>query len=176
MKEGIHFDLDELTRIRKKLGSNIYARVGILGSDASEDHAQAKTVYDTKSGKPSRTSGSSGGVTNALVGFVHEFGSLENNIPVRSFLRLPLMEKKKEIVKFFASGAMKKLIEEGDVVRIFQLLGVKAEQIVQRAFETQGFGHWPSIKPQTAERKGSTAILIDSAQLRGAVSSDVKMK
>jgi hypothetical protein len=47
-----------------------------------------------------------------------------------------------------------------------KLLGVMGEETVQEAFATGGFGQWPALRPRTIQRKGSSRILIDSAQLR----------
>jgi hypothetical protein len=54
-----------------------------------------------------------------------------------------------------------------------KLLGVMGEETVQEAFATGGFGQWPALRPRTIQRKGSSRILIDSAQLRKAVTSRV---
>lgn len=170
----ITMDLSKLEGIRRKLGSNYIARVGILGADAAATHMEPKTVYDTQTGKPRRVAGTAaGGLTNAALGVIHELGSVTRGIPARSFLRLPIETKGKEIVQLLNSKAVKEMIGAGNMKGVFNLLAIKAEQIVQRAFETRGFGQWAPLKQATIEAKGSSAPLIDSAQLRQAVTSDV---
>ncbi len=152
----IKFNLDGLDDLKKKLGGSYVTRVGILGGKAArEDDAP---------------------MNNAEIGLVHEFGSEGANIPPRSFLRLPLEEKRRELMKAFATNTARAAIESGDYKKVFQVLGVKAEEIIQEAFASGGFGRWPALKASTVAMKGSSAILIDTGQLRRAITSDVVKK
>lgn len=153
----INFNLDGLTHLQNQLGRGYYARVGVLGSKAVR-------------GADSSVDG------NADIGLIHEYGSQTANIPERSFLRVPLALKRDEIKKVFDTAVVKEAMEAGDIRRVFGLLGVRAEQIVQEAFSTGGFGHWTPLKEDTVKRKGSSAILMDTGQLRRAITSDVKGK
>ncbi len=149
----IKFNLDGLDNLRKQLGNSYVTRVGILGGKAArEDDAP---------------------MNNAEIGLIHEFGSEGANIPPRSFLRLPLEEKRRELMKAFASNSTKAAIESGEFKQVFLNLGIKAEEIIQEAFASGGFGHWPALKASTVASKGSSAILIDTGQLRRAITSDV---
>lgn len=151
----INFDLSGLDKLRKQLGENMIAKVGYLGSGkGQEQHAGTQA-------------------TNTDIALVHEFGSATNNIPPRSTLRMPIEHKKEEIVTFLQSDKIKKLIEAGEITKVYQLLGVFGEKIVQEAFESGGFGMWPPLKEATIKAKGGDAILIDTGQLRRAVSSEV---
>jgi hypothetical protein len=151
------------------------ARVGILGS---------KTDRRMK------------GTTNAEVGFIHEVGAPAKNIPQRSWLRMPLCLKSKEILKEAMAGAVG-LMAAGKIKLMYQRLGIAAENAIQAAFDTGGFGSWAPLKYRTLMakiRKGPikhlnmrkqqvseqmeegarhTSILIDTAQLRRSVSSKV---
>ena len=62
------------------------------------------------------------------------------------------------------------------IEKILELVGIYGESIVQEAFETGGFGAWEPIKEATANRKGSSQILIDSSQLRRSVISKVEKR
>ncbi|TDE17711.1 hypothetical protein [Dyadobacter psychrotolerans] len=172
-EKGVYIDLSKLANLRKKLGTELVAKVGIMGSDATALHKESVTKYNTETGKPYKTAGSSTYLTNAELGVIHEFGSASRNIPIRSFLRMPLMEKSKEIVKMLGNKDVMDLIKKGEVVQVFRLIGLKGEQIVDRAFQTQGFGHWPALKPQTVDAKGSSSPLIDTGQLRRSITSTV---
>lgn len=145
-------NLDGLHEMVKELGSTYVTRVGILG------------------GKNARPDGEFG---NADIGFVHEMGSESQNILARSFLRMPLELKKQELMKAFDSSTMRQAIEGGEYKKAYAILGVFAEGIIQQAFSTGGFGQWKTLDQKTVDRKGSSAILIDSAELRKAQSSDV---
>jgi hypothetical protein len=151
------------------------ARVGILGS---------KTDRRMK------------GTTNAEVGFIHEVGAPAKNIPQRSWLRMPLRLKSKEILKEAMAGAVS-LMTAGKIKLMYQRLGIAAENAIQAAFDTGGFGAWAPLKYKTLMeklRKGPikdlsmrhslageqigegarhASILIDTAQLRRSVSSKV---
>ena len=176
----VFIDLSKLTKLRKKLGTELVAKVGVMGSESSKNHAESVTRYDTQTGKPYKTSGADTSLTNGELALIHEFGSVSAGIPIRSFLRMPIMEKSKEIVQYLGSKYIRDLISKGDIVQVFTLLGIKGEQIVQRAFASQGFGHWPSVKPATAKAKGNNSmlgtaegILIATGQLRNSVTSKV---
>lgn len=173
MKAEISADLSELERILKKIKSPYVSRVGILGGDASEVHDESE-------------------LTNSQIGLIQEFGSETNNIPARSFLRMPLEEKQKELVETLVTSEVKKSIENGDMEKVYKTLGIAGEQIVKEAFLSGGFGKWAPNAPITInggwisnkvsgvpvyiEGKGTTKPLIDSGALMRSISSDVKKK
>jgi hypothetical protein len=112
-------------------------------------------------------------MSNTRIGAVQEFGSIKHNIPARSWLKMPVLtrlpaEAQRIGKRFFDTIATRK----GMAVAL-KLLGAAAERVIQQGFDTGGFGHWAKLKPRTIQRKGSSAILIDTAQLRKAVSSRV---
>ena len=72
------------------------------------------------------------------------------------------------------SEKSKELIAEGDTKTLLARLGLFAETLVQRAFETSGFGQWPALQSSTVKAKGSSAPLIDTGQLRRSISSEVE--
>lgn len=142
-------DFSRLNKLAKALAKNFYVDVGILGGDTTEE-----------------------GITLAGIGAVHEFGSIDQNIPERSFIRMPIEKMSGEIEKAIDPHIQKKLAD-GDVKGIFKLMGLSAEEQIQKAFESGGFGLWPDIQDKTKERKGSSGILIDTGELRKAVTSRV---
>lgn len=151
----INFNLSGLDKIRKQLGTKMIAKVGLFSGGKGGDIHEDSTI------------------SNVGLGMIHEFGSATNNIPPRSFLRMPIETKKDEIVKFLKSNQVKKLIEAGEIETVYELLGVVGEKIVQEAFETSGYGQWAPNKASTIKRKGSDRPLIDTAELRGAIASEV---
>ena len=147
----------KLRQFTKGLKVNYSARVGILGdSNQRED----------------------GEFGNADLGFIHEFGSITKNIPARSFLRFPIQFKTKEIVKkiMILKSSIAKAMAEGNLKRFFEVLGLQAEVAIQEAFETRGFGQWKANDPKTIKRKGSDSPLIDTGELRRAITSEVVKK
>lgn len=172
----IKVDLTGLNDLIQKLGKDHYTKVGILGGNAAEKHKNSETVT-LKSGKRVRmSSGVESPFTNAEIAVIHEFGSVSRNIPPRSFLRMPIEEKKNELIRFLGSTRVKTLFDSGDIKKIFKILGIEAERIVQRAFESRGFGRWDPNAPSTIAAKGSSAPLIDTSQLRRSITSKVVSK
>lgn len=146
----VNFNIDVLEDIQKQAKGYV-ARVGILGGDANKSHVD--------------------GITNSELGVIHEFGN--DKMPIRSFLRMPIETHKKEIMKSMEGTKARDAFAKKDFVRMFHLLGQKARAVVIEAFETGGFGHWPDITEATKAAKGSSAILVDTAQLKNAISEDV---
>lgn len=128
--------------------------------------AQVGLFEDTASRKPGR-----GRITdNRSLGLEHEMGNPDTNLPPRSFLKMPLEQYMGKVLKF---DWLRRARMSGAKSAV-KLLGVMGEETVQEAFATGGFGQWAPLKKETIRRKGgSTRILIDSAQLRKAISSRV---
>jgi hypothetical protein len=154
----ISINLSGLDAIRRKLGNKYIAKVGFLGSGEGQEQ------HKTEDG---------GTITNAELALVHIFGSISKNIPPRDMLKAPIESKASDVIAFLNSDKIKGLLAEGKIEECYSLLGIFAENIVQEAFDTGGFGKWPALKRATINAKGSSAILIDTGQLRRAVSSGV---
>lgn len=155
--QTVRTDDKKLNEIRKALkGFNLVTKVGIVGSP------KARVSLEPSS------------MTNAEIGMLNEFG--HDHAPPRSWLRMPLEFKRRDIIKFLQSDAVKKLILDGKVREVFLKLGLVAEAIIQDGFETSGFGKWIPNAPLTIALKGSAKPLIDTAQLRRSVTSEVVQK
>jgi phage gpG-like protein len=137
------------------MGDTFVTRVGVLGANNARDD---------------------GSMGNAEIGLVHEFGSKSGAIPARSFLKSPLLMRSKMILNAMGSSSVKTAFAKGDYERVYKLLGIKAEEIVQDAFSSGGFGAWSPLKPATIARKGSSSILQDTNELRRSITSDVVKK
>lgn len=170
----VTFDISKLLEVRAELAKRYKARVGVLGQktnrvpmEAGETHEQY--ALRVKKLKKDGSSPENDGRTNADIGLVHEVGSVSRNIRRRSFLEMPLTLKMPEYAAKFGQELMKG-IDEGNLKPAFTRLGVKGEQVVQLAFASKGFGTWWQ-NPKTG--RGS---LIDTAQLRRSITSDVVAK
>jgi phage gpG-like protein len=151
----ITVNLAGLDRLRAAVKSvaGMYARVGILGD------------------KTARKDGEGG--SNALIGAVHEFGSVSRHIPERSFLRAPMATHlKKEVDK--SAPRIARAFADGTPEIAFAILGKKGEKVSKAAFDTSNDGKWPANAPDTISEKGSDRPLIDTGQLRRSISSDVQ--
>lgn len=148
----VSFNLKPLKELQKELDKDYITKVGIMGSKGK------------RGGKAS----------NVLIGAVHEFGSFSKGIPIRSWLKMPLVDKSDKLLKRWTLN-VRRLLPKRDFKKMFKILGIEAETIIQQSFATAGFGKWKKITKQTADRKGSNQILIDTAQLRKSVISKVEV-
>lgn len=148
----ISFNLDGLNKLIKHSEemNKLCTKVGILGDN--------NPTYE-------------GGITTAEIASHHEFGTIK--IPKRSWLMMPLEKYLQDNIKEFHNKIFIAL-RHGNIKEIFMLVGMAAEAIIQDAFNSGGFGEWKPLAPITIKRKGSSAILIDTAQLRKSVTSKVE--
>lgn len=147
-------DLSGMTKLRAQFDKKYYTKVGIVGSGDKERQDAS--------------------ITNATLMMIAEFGSYSHNIPPRSAIRLPLTAAKPEFQRFVNSKRFAQLMESLNFMQIFKIFGFIGENAIQKAFDTSGFGQWEANKASTIARKGSSKPLIDSAQMRRGVSSEVK--
>lgn len=160
MGEGVKVDISKMKALAKALGDSFEIRVGILGNKAARKNGD-------------------GGLNNAELGFIQEFGSVKKKIPARSFLGMPLNLYLVDYLKSkkgFGDKEIKKAVKNGSLLELAKKVGIVAEQVVQDAFETRGFGNWAKNRPSTIRRKGSDSPLIDTGELRRSITSEAKKK
>ena len=87
-----------------------------------------------------------------------------------------LQQEKFEEAAIKSKASLKKTFEKLHIKEVFVKIGIIAEGVVQEAFSTRGFGKWAPNSEMTIAQKGSDSPLIDTAQLRKSISSDVKEK
>lgn len=110
------------------------------------------------------------GFANAEIGVIQEFGSITDNIPPRSFLRMPIETHVKEVMNYMAKNKeARNAFEKGDKKKLLDILGLKVLDIIQQAFESRGFGQWAPNAPSTIAQKGSDFPLVNTSQLRRAI-------
>lgn len=115
--------------------------------------------------------------TVAELGAIHEYGAPEVGIPQRSFLRVPLASKSKEL---FASITKDLKFSKINTDTALGKLGARGQSVVLQAFNTQDSGKWPTLRPDTirARKKGtgsgSDKPLIDTGQLRQSITFEVR--
>lgn len=109
--------------------------------------------------------------TNAEIGAAHEFGT--SKLPMRSFLRMPLSLHLKSYLEkngAFDRSTLETVIKGGSVVPWLEKVAITAEEVIQDAFNTGGWGNW---KPSNMEYKKNKQTLIETQQLRNSISSRV---
>jgi len=110
-----------------------------------------------------------GSVSNAEVGAYHEYGTSKH--PQRSFLRMPLstqLNKELETAGAFKEGVAEEIIAEKGLKGFAKKLAGVAVETVKSAFDTGGYGKWPSIKGTN----NTGQILVDTTQLRESISEE----
>ena len=148
------FNMKGIDDLLKALKNPPMARVGILGSDASQAHGD-------------------GGSTNAQIGACHEYGTA--NLPIRSFLMMPIsvfLFKRAQKAGFFDKETLARVLRERSLVSFVKKFAVLAEGIVGEAFASNGFGTWVPHSPHYKNNTGM--ILVDTQQLRNSITSDVE--
>ncbi len=177
----ITLDITKIKAMQEELSKKYVAQVGILGQknnrivmEMGESHERyklrvKKILQSRKDVQQNQEQ------TNAEIGLKQEMGSRSERIPRRSFLEMPLTLKMPAYARTFGNELMK-AIEDGNLKPVYVNLGIKGEQVVQMAFASRGFGIWPDNAPYTIAKKGSSTPLIDTGQLRRAITSDVVTK
>jgi len=148
-----------MKKLSKALNGDYVTNVGVLGSSSARPE---------------------GTIDNAGIGLVMEFGRVTKKplIPARSWLRMPIVSRRKMILKAVSNSQRKIKNIEGwqDGKAIFEVLGLACESAIQEAFDSNGFGEWEKNSPVTIELKGSATPLIDTGEFRQSVMSAVKRK
>ena len=184
-------NLKRFNNLMKDLGQKFSIRVGIIGSEAYEKHPHTD-LTNAELGAIQEF-GATINVTDKMRGwFFHNFGIQKSNkpiiIPARSFLRMPLLGKEgqKELRKAVNSELstdrdVNKLVGMSDskfLKTIAELIGTRALQRVQQAFETSGFGNWPPISEFTKQHRigdPNNPPLDDTGYLKDSITFEVKV-
>lgn len=145
-------------------------RVGILGSSAHAKHR--KDAGELKKHGGHKVGQGESDLTNADIGLRHEKGVKSEHLPRRSWLVNPLEDHLPEHFERLGGEAIELIIVQ-QALKNYQHLGIICEQIIQKGFETGGYGKWKALSRRTVAEKGSSQILVDTAQLRKSVTSTV---
>lgn len=111
--------------------------------------------------------------SNVRLAAVHEFGSRDGRIPQRSFMRAP-MDRERAKFKRMLNRAVRSAAINGDAKRQLGIIGEVARAEMIRTID-MSIGLLP-LKSKTIERKGSTKPLIDTGQLKAAITWKVHMR
>jgi hypothetical protein len=118
--------------------------------------------------------GRDSGGSNATVGLVQEFGSVSKKIPIRSFIRMPIEEKRDEIKERIGKEVGAVMQGKYGAKKALKRIGIEAEGVISDAFETGGFGKWAANAPSTIRQKGSAQPLIGKdVELSKSITSKV---
>lgn len=152
----LNYDISKFEKYVKDY-SEAYAQVGVLGKQKSKN-----------------------GVTVSDYAIVHEFGSINHNIPRRSFIKDPLEKHLSNEIRTI-EGTLKQLLTNGDVKKAVAVLGMKAVEVIKKAFKTSNDGQWAPLAESTIEnmkysdpnRYKGWKILVDTGALESSITSKV---
>lgn len=137
--------------------------------------AAMKTLnkHEVMVGIPDGGGGREGGVSNAELLFIHTNGSPVNGIPPRPVLE-PAMKKHQDQVSALLRKGVDAALrgDEAGVMPALEAAGLGGQNIAQKYF-TESNG-WPANAPATVEQKGSARPLVDTEEMRGAITYVVR--
>jgi hypothetical protein len=146
IKVRIHTNKWEELRERNAKAKGAQVRVGVFGSETHEGTD----------------------LTLVELAAIHEFGSPAANIPERSFIRRTLDAKHDEIKKYLKEAAKSVVEGKTPLQRALNLLGTWAAREIKKTI-TQGPGIPPPLRPATIAHKKSSRPLVDTGQLKNAI-------
>ena len=171
----VSLDVTRLEAIEVELRKKFVTRVGILGAksrgrkETVEKYSKTGKLLGHKKGE------SASDLSNADIGLIHEKGSKSGKIQRRSFIEMPLQLKIPRIIDKLGQAVIDGLTKE-NIMSAYKKLGIIGENIIMGAFASRGYERWEANKPSTIARKKSAKPLIDTAQLRKSISSQVVTK
>lgn len=113
------------------------------------------------------------GITNAELGVIHEFGVPEKNIPERSYMRSTASEESQNLGRLAKIQISECLRGETSAHDAFATVGAYLQgKIVDKITD----GDFEPNTEATVKRKKSSKPLIDTGQLRGAITYEVREK
>ena len=124
-------------------------------------------------GLPTNVTEPETGVSLALVGAVHEFGSPKMHIPERPWLRPAIRKNKNDLNRLNRINFVKMIKGQLTSDQALEQLGVMAVGKVQEYIEQ---GDFAPLSEATIRGKGSSKPLIDSGQMRQNVTYEIGEK
>ena len=170
---SVSMDLTGLNNLLAGIDEKLLVKVGILGNKAHAKHRQDAGELKKSGGHKVGTQASE--LTNADIGLRHEKGVKAERLPRRSWLVEPLQDHLPDYFKKLGEKAIEQIVKTR-AVQAYKELGIICEQIIQKGFETGGYGKWQGLSRMTIALKGSSQILVDTGQLRKSVTSEVVSK
>lgn len=114
-----------------------------------------------------------GGINMATLLAIHVLGAPSRGIPQRDPLRPPLIANAQRYSDLLALGLKNALSDGTDPKLVYEKIGIVATNDVYDYFVT---GNFKPLNQKTIDRKGSSKPLIDTEELRGAISYEVRNK
>ena len=114
-----------------------------------------------------------GGINMATLLAIHVLGAPSRGIPQRDPLRPPLIANAQRYSDLLALGLKNALADGTDPKIVYEKIGIVATNDVYDYFVT---GNFKPLNQKTIDRKGSSKPLIDTEELRGSITYEVRQK
>ena len=114
-----------------------------------------------------------GGINMATLLALHVLGAPSRGIPQRDPLRPPLIANAQRYSDLLALGLKNALSDGTDPKLVYEKIGIVATNDVYDYFVT---GNFKPLSEKTIKAKGSSKPLIDTEELRGAITYEVRQK
>ena len=114
-----------------------------------------------------------GGINMATLLALHALGAPSRGIPQRDPLRPPLIANAQRYSDLLAIGLKNALSDGTDPKLVYERIGIVATNDVKDYFIT---GNFKALSEKTIKAKGSSKPLIDTEELIGAISYEVRNK
>ena len=124
-------------------------------------------IFESKSARNPEKDGKAR-KSNAEIGYAHEFGVPNRNLPRRSFLRKPL-----------ADGSLETELNNTPIELDRKLLSNVAEAYLRAVKEeiiAWGYGEWPDLRRSTWESKKNKEMLRETEQLYNSLDKRIVKK
>jgi phage gpG-like protein len=118
----------------------------------------------------SKASASRGGINNATLAAIHEFGTENGHIPARSFLRSTFREQRTAMLSITKELYFQVIFKKISMEKALAVIGEKFVSEI-KAKITAGID--PPNAESTIARKGSSTPLVDTGQLINSISYKV---
>lgn len=105
------------------------------------------------------------------LGMVHEYGSPTRNIPARPFIAPPIKDNVEKYKRMMRDQALKLIFRRTTLHNALSLVGEAGKADIQKYMLSANFA---PLSAATIERKGSSKPLIDTGQMRNAITYEVK--
>lgn len=156
---GVKITKDRVSEVMKGVKALTRSEV-LIG--IPDTRAERKPV-DGETGPPT---------SNALIGYVQEFGSPEKNIPARPFLIPGVQSIKDKAIPVLKKAGQAALEGDGkDVAKSLMTVGLMGQGAVQRKITEGPFEPLSerTLKAREARGRAGTKPLLDTGQLRASV-------
>ena len=114
-----------------------------------------------------------GGINMATLLALHVLGAPSRGIPQRDPLRPPLVANAQRYSDLLALGLKNALSDGTDPKLVYEKIGIVATNDVYDYFVS---GSFKPLDQKTIDRKGSSKPLIDTEELRGSITYEIRNK